>query len=90
MIEGSQRGPAEPSGRRRERVADIPLLRDGLTRLAPGEPIRDSARVHAPLVDRAQGAVELSVDVRERGPGRTLPAWLRSAARGALRLASAA
>jgi RimJ/RimL family protein N-acetyltransferase len=227
MIEGSQRGLAEPSGRGRERVADIPLSGVGLARLAPGEPIRDSARVDAMLVvrpiepgdkeglaaaferlspesryrrfltphdrlsaelryltevdhrdhealvaidprtgegvgvaryvrdrddhrnteiafavaddwqrqgvgtellhrladrardggvsrftalmladntamrhvlgdlgavrvvDRAQGGVELSVDVPKRGLGSTLPAWLRSAARGALRLASA-
>jgi RimJ/RimL family protein N-acetyltransferase len=41
------------------------------------------------VVDRAQGGVELSVDVPKRGLGSTLPAWLRSAARGALRLASA-
>jgi RimJ/RimL family protein N-acetyltransferase len=38
------------------------------------------------VVDQGQGAVELAVDLPERGLGAALPAWLRSAARGALRL----
>jgi RimJ/RimL family protein N-acetyltransferase len=40
----------------------------------------------ARVVDEGQGAVELAVDLPERALGPTLPAWLRSAARGALRL----
>jgi GNAT superfamily N-acetyltransferase len=38
------------------------------------------------ILDEGQGAVELAMDLPERGLGATLPAWLRSAARGALRL----
>ena len=38
------------------------------------------------ILDEGQGAVELAVDLPERGLGATLPTWLRSAARGALRL----
>lgn len=40
----------------------------------------------ARIFDEGQGAVELAVDLPERGLGAALPAWLRSAARGALRL----
>jgi RimJ/RimL family protein N-acetyltransferase len=38
------------------------------------------------VVDEGQGAVELAVDLPDRGLGTTLPGWLRSAARGVLRL----
>lgn len=40
----------------------------------------------ARVVDEGQGAVELAVDLPQRGLGTTLPGWLRSAARGALQL----
>jgi RimJ/RimL family protein N-acetyltransferase len=41
------------------------------------------------VVDEAQGAMELVVVLPERGLGAALAGWLRSAARGALRLPSA-
>jgi RimJ/RimL family protein N-acetyltransferase len=40
----------------------------------------------ARVVDQGQAAMELAVDLPPRGLGAVLPAWLRSAARGALRL----
>jgi RimJ/RimL family protein N-acetyltransferase len=39
------------------------------------------------VVDEAQGAVELTVDLPEVGLGKALPGWLRSAGRGNLQLA---
>jgi RimJ/RimL family protein N-acetyltransferase len=40
------------------------------------------------VIDQTQGAIELAVELPERGLGAALAAWLRSAAHGVLRLPS--
>jgi RimJ/RimL family protein N-acetyltransferase len=56
--------------------------------LADNEPMAHLLAELGParVVDGGQGAVELAVELPDHGLGATLPAWLRSAARGALRL----